>query len=871
MFSQDHKKETDILNTGYDRAKHDLLLVVAGGVAALIFFWLYSDYHPLGKADLSLQDTQLHQRSTELLQNFGYRSEEDPIIQFMVDDEILDSLQIKHVFHDFYSNPLHRSLAPVYHWNSRFSMGKKEDDGSFNFFIGGDHHIITIQFSESGGFIGLENSDQLIPNFKDPSQENSAALTSLLQNLGIEQNNFSGIDFQINQRTGQPADSSYVIENERLFLNSDHAADMAFSYLEQSGWPERYFQTGGVEVENREDYRVASVEFHHDGRFSELPVTVTISVLPSGDLISLTYSYETLPESNSGLEITITSIRVIIILCGVFWIVILLFVRFRTRLIDMKAAILVAVLAGIITPFLLFMQILNTHIQSFGELTFLSILAMLLPAGFMAATASVIFFAVTAISDSITRKVWSDKLRTIDLFRIGQITNQPVGGTLVRGIPYGFLILIFWFLALYLLPGSFLSVPEYPFASDESYLPYITELLNNGLIFMLLAEIVFLIFVAQLRSAVRSPVLLIALPVILLAILHPFPFDIVDIRTELISGAVIGLVSGWIYYKEDFLTIFIALVIFGSAITTAPGWLTSNSPDSLVFYSFILFVIAGFVFGVVNLVQGTKAKELPNFVPEYVQELAREDRIKQELQIARKVQQSFLPVKTPIVEGVDIAAICKPAYETGGDYYDFIELDDSSVAIAIGDVSGKGIQAAFYMTFTKGILHTLCNDFYSTIEVLSKANKLFRQNANRGTFISLIFGIISPGGKTFTFSRAGHNPLLYFEKKTMILKEYKPAGLAIGMAEEEIFKKHIAEESITLSKGDILVLFTDGVVESVSKTNKIYGDSRLYNLVKKNYKESSQEIIKRIEADLNIFEEKSDQHDDMTMIVIKKK
>lgn len=858
------------MNTVYDKARQDLLLVVIGGISALIFFWLYSDYHPLSKADLSAGNAQVHQHSTEILQNYGYRSETEPVVQFMTNNDILDSLQVKHDFHEFYSNTLHRSLTPVYYWNTRFSMGKEEED-SFNLFIGGNHRTINIQFSENGEFIALENDDQLLPNYSEPSRENTAALSSLLQRLGIEQNEFSEIDFQVSQRSGQPADTSYVIESERLILSNSHATEMAFTYLDESGWPERYFETGAVEIETLEDNRAASVEFFHDGRFSEMPVTVTVSVLPTGDLLSLTYAYDTAPEVNSALEVTITGIRVISILIGVFWIVILLFVRFRMRLIDMKAAILVAVLAGIISPFLLFMQILNNHIQSFGELTFLSILTMLIPAGITAAMVSIVFFSVTAISDSITRKVWSDKLRTIDLFRIGQISNQPIGGTLVRGIPYGFIILIFWFLSLYVLPDTFLSVSEYPFASDESYLAYITEFLNNGLVFILLAEIIFLIFVGQLRSTTRSPLLLIGLPAVLLGIIHPFPFEAGDIQTELISGTAIGLVSGWIYYKEDFLTTFIALAVFGSAVTTASGWLTNNSPDSIVFYSFILFILAGFTYGTVNLMRGTKAKELPNFVPEYIQELAHEDRIKQELQIARKVQESFLPVKTPIVEGLDIAAICKPAYETGGDYYDFIELDEASYAIAIGDVSGKGIQAAFYMTFTKGILHTLCNDFRSTVEVLNKANKLFRQNANRGTFISLIFGIISPGGKSFTFSRAGHNPLLYFEEKTKSLKEFKPAGYAIGMVGEEVFNNHIAEQKITLSKGDILVLFTDGVVESVSKTNKIYGDSRLYNLIEKNHKKTAQQIIKQIEADLNIFEKESEQHDDMTMIVIKKK
>ncbi len=91
------------------------------------------------------------------------------------------------------------------------------------------------------------------------------------------------------------------------------------------------------------------------------------------------------------------------------------------------------------------------------------------------------------------------------------------------------------------------------------------------------------------------------------------------------------------------------------------------------------------------------------------------------------------------------------------------------------------------------------------------------------------------------------------------------------MADEEIFRKHISEQKIQLSEGDILILFTDGVVESISKTNKVYGDSRLHNLIKRNFDASPEELIKKFEQDLERFGEKTEQHDDMTMVIIKKK
>jgi hypothetical protein len=383
--------------------------------------------------------------------------------------------------------------------------------------------------------------------------------------------------------------------------------------------------------------------------------------------------------------------------------------------------------------------------------------------------------------------------------------------------------------------------------------------------------VIFLIFTGLLRSRYKSTVAAILVPTFLFVVVYPFPFEVGSFTTEMVTAGVLGFSLGVIYFREDFLTTFIALFVFISMLSTANGWLIDNSPDATVFYSFLSLLVVGFIAGGYNIYRGTSVRELPKFVPEYIEELAQEDRIRQELKIARNVQQSFLPTQTPAVEGYDIAAICKPAYETGGDYYDFISFKENKLAITIGDVSGKGIQAAFYMTFTKGVLHALCSDYRSTIDILTKTNNMFRNNANRGTFISLIFGILDLQKDQFQFSRAGHNPLLYYKGSENKLYEFQPEGIAIGMAGEEVFRKNISEEIINLEKDDILILFTDGVVESISKTNNLYGDQRLQKLVKRNYLLSSEELLKKLEEDLEQFGEKSTQHDDLTMIVIKKK
>jgi phosphoserine phosphatase RsbU/P len=284
-----------------------------------------------------------------------------------------------------------------------------------------------------------------------------------------------------------------------------------------------------------------------------------------------------------------------------------------------------------------------------------------------------------------------------------------------------------------------------------------------------------------------------------------------------------------------------------------------------------LTIFAGFTFGAYSIWKGKSLKEIPTFVPEYIEDLAQEERIKQELQIARTVQQSFLPESTPSFPGLDIAAICKPAHETGGDYYDFIELDGDRLAVAIGDVSGKGIQAAFYMTFTKGVLHAICEEFKSTIEVLTKTNNLFRKNAKRGTFISLIFGVVDLKTNIFKFSRAGHNPLLYFNSKEKKLHEYRPQGIGVGMANGDVFSKNISEQSIEFQKNDLLIMFTDGVVEATNNMDSFYGDERLHKIIIRNNELSAEALLEKILKDLNDFGRNSNQHDDMTMLIIKKR
>lgn len=842
-------------------------MVIAGAVAAVLFFWFIVEVHPESNADVSLQEETAQEISMDLFRELGYVTNYSSHTQFKANRALLDSLQQKTDLGDHFSNPLSRSLNPGYYWQTIIKTGESDTRDTRSPMFGTVTEYVSLNLSEEGLLMAFLNEDNMIPEFRV-----SPALQTILEreSADVIPDQLSDIQFQI-FNSGERQLTHLSVFGENIILRSSHAEEFARYYLERSMWPEDHFEIESIEAGTRGSHRIAIVNFISTSELAQFPASLSVVILPSGQLFEISYSFEFGPEPGNALEVTFEFLKVVSMMVAGLWILSLFFSRFQMRLIDMRAAILGAVLGGIVIPFTFFLQISYQMTADFEEFGWLEVISIFVLVGFIAALTSVVFFIVTAIADSVTRKTWRDKLLTIDFFRVGMVSNVGFGLNLVKGIAYGFIISAIWVISVMYLPNSYISGSEDVFEYYVSYLPFLSELLSNFFIYLIVTQLVFLVFTGLLKGATKSPLLLTIVPGLLLVLMAPFPVAIGPVPDAIILSAITGVMLGWIYYRYDFLTVFIAIFVFGMAVSTSTGWVTESSPDAFNFYLFIILTFLGLVLGGVMIFRGADTKELPDFVPEYIKEIAQDDRIKQELQIARKVQQSFLPVQTPTVEGFDIAAICKPAHETGGDYYDFIRLEDNSVAVTIGDVSGKGIQAAFYMTLVKGILHSLCNDFTSTIDVLSKTNKLFRRNADRRTFISMIFGVLDSKLGTFSFSRAGHNPLLYFNFETKTLHEHKPEGLAIGMTDGDTFLKHISEEKIQLKENDLIILFTDGVVESVSKTSKVYGDSRLFSLIKKNHHLTAEKIIKKIDDDLQKFEEMSEQHDDMTMVVIKKK
>lgn len=270
---------------------------------------------------------------------------------------------------------------------------------------------------------------------------------------------------------------------------------------------------------------------------------------------------------------------------------------------------------------------------------------------------------------------------------------------------------------------------------------------------------------------------------------------------------------------------------------------------------------------IVNLVNHTL---LPFEVALLHADLTEQERLKKEFEIARFVQSNLLPQSMPDFEGYDIFGLCLPAREVGGDYFDYVPLSKNKLGIVIADVAGKSTSAAFYMAEIKGMIVSLSTLYHSPKELLKVLNTRMFLNADRKVFASMIFGVLDKKSNSFTFARAGHNPLLVKQDSKNLVTYLTPDGLGLGLDRGKIFDELITEEKVKLKEGDTLLLYTDGVVESMNKKQIEFGEDRLQNIVLQQDEISSetgcQEILNRLKA----YSSGTEQFDDITMIMIKR-
>lgn len=251
------------------------------------------------------------------------------------------------------------------------------------------------------------------------------------------------------------------------------------------------------------------------------------------------------------------------------------------------------------------------------------------------------------------------------------------------------------------------------------------------------------------------------------------------------------------------------------------------------------------------------------------EEHTEKQRLEQELKLAHDIQQMLLPDRAPQVDGFSIAAFSSPALEVGGDYYDFIWVDEEKrhLGVAIADVSGKGIPGAMIMTVVRCTMRATAPGNLSPRDVLIRLNERVYADTGENVFVTITYGILDVHERKFTFSRAGHEPLVMVGINTA-LSLSSPTGIAMGLVESDMFSI-LEERTVKFTPGDTAVFYTDGVVEAMDSENREYGQKRFFDLIESNRTCRPQDIIKKTLDDISDFIGENPQHDDITMVAMR--
>jgi serine phosphatase RsbU (regulator of sigma subunit) len=249
--------------------------------------------------------------------------------------------------------------------------------------------------------------------------------------------------------------------------------------------------------------------------------------------------------------------------------------------------------------------------------------------------------------------------------------------------------------------------------------------------------------------------------------------------------------------------------------------------------------------------------------------------MEEELRIARQIQMSLLPRGPLDVPGLGITAVCVPAREVGGDYYDFFPLGGDRLGVLIADVSGKGTSAALYMAELKGLVLALSQRFESPRALLVEVNRILAETLDSRSFVTMTYAVLDIGTSRMTFCRAGHTPLIFLPAPASARRGAQvltPSGMVVGLqlpGASDKFEALLEEDTVPLNPGDVIVLYTDGITEAMNARSDLFGESRLSRIVEEHGHLDSGELRERILREIEAFVGSADQHDDMTMILLK--
>jgi sigma-B regulation protein RsbU (phosphoserine phosphatase) len=249
-----------------------------------------------------------------------------------------------------------------------------------------------------------------------------------------------------------------------------------------------------------------------------------------------------------------------------------------------------------------------------------------------------------------------------------------------------------------------------------------------------------------------------------------------------------------------------------------------------------------------------------------LKDVVEKERMEEELSIARDLQTSMLPAICPEIKGFKLAAVSNQAREVGGDFFDFIDMGKERVGLVIGDVTGKSVSGALVMSASRSVFRMLSEQELPIGEIMMRANRRIKNDVTSGMFVALLYAVLDAQDHFLRLCSAGQTQPIHFSSKTgqAVLVETEGDAFPLGILEDSQYE----ETKVQLTPGDMIVFYTDGIVEAMNEQNEMFGFERLLEVVQGAQTLTADSLLKEILDKVNAFVRGARQHDDLTVIVV---
>ncbi|HEY3229606.1 MAG TPA: PP2C family protein-serine/threonine phosphatase, partial [Roseiflexaceae bacterium] len=242
-----------------------------------------------------------------------------------------------------------------------------------------------------------------------------------------------------------------------------------------------------------------------------------------------------------------------------------------------------------------------------------------------------------------------------------------------------------------------------------------------------------------------------------------------------------------------------------------------------------------------------------------------QEKFESELAVMRKLQERSLPHTLPQMVGFDFGARLEPARVMSGDFFDFIPLGQDTLGIAVADVCGKGVPAAFVMALARSLMRAEAGRASSPAQALQRVNQHLLDMIGSGTFVTVLYGVLDRAGRMFSYARAGHELPIVFDAKGTVIEPVREHGQPLGL----FANPALDQQAIAIPSGGGLLLYTDGMTEAIDQRGGFFGLALLREIVRLNRRISAQALCDRLLETVQAYHGRAPQDDDVTLVVVR--